>query len=78
MEKTLKERVIEELEELRSDFGDEEVDNTLEVVNSLKDDFSDMGKWDEALITRLVQNNELLEEINSIREDSKFDDSCDF
>jgi hypothetical protein len=64
---TLKQRIINELEELRSDYGDEEIDNTLEVLDGLNDDLSNLGKWDESIITRLVDDSDLLRQIYSIR-----------
>lgn len=64
---SLKERITQELNELRHDYGNEEVDNTLEVLESLDDDLSNLGKWDEALITRLIDDKDLLREIYAIR-----------
>jgi hypothetical protein len=57
---------------LRSDYGDEEVDNTLEVLESLNDDLSDMGKWDETLLTRLIDDKDLLKEIYAIRGENTY------
>lgn len=65
--KSLKQRISEELNELRHDYGDEEVDNTLEVLESLDDDLSNLGKWDETLLTRLIDDEDLLREIYAIR-----------
>jgi hypothetical protein len=72
---SLKERIAEELNELRHDYGDEEVDNTLEVLEPLNDDLSNLGKWDETLLTRLIDDDDLLKEIYAIRgEYDLFDD----
>jgi|688.fasta_scaffold597486_2 hypothetical protein len=68
----LKQRIEIELNELRSDYGDEEVDNTLEVLESLNDDLSDMGKWDETLLTRLIDDKDLLKEIYAIRGENTY------
>ena len=64
---SLKQRIEKELNELRSDYGDEEVDNTLEVLESMYEDLSNLGKWDETLITRLIEDRDLLKEIYAIR-----------
>lgn len=69
---SLKQRIEIELNELRSDYGDEEVDNTLEVLESLNDDLSNMGKWDETLLTRLIDDKELLKEIYAIRGENTY------
>ena len=69
---SLKQRIEIELNELRSDYGDEEVDNTLEVLESLNDDLSNMGKWDETLLTRLIEDKELLKEIYAIRGENTY------
>ena len=74
----LKQRIEEELNELRSDYGDEEVDNTLEVLESLDDDLSNLGKWDETLITRLIDNKDLLKEIYAIRSEYNIFDENEF
>ena len=74
----LKQRIEEELNELRSDYGDEEVDNTLEVLESLDDDLSNLGKWDETLITRLIDNKDLLKEIYAIRSEYNVFDENEF
>ena len=68
----LKQRIEIELNELRSDYGDEEVDNTLEVLESLNDDLSNMGKWDETLLTRLIDDKDLLKEIYAIRGENTY------
>ena len=75
---SLKQRIEEELNELRSDYGDEEVDNTLEVLESLDDDLSNLGKWDETLITRLIDNKDLLKEIYAIRSEYNVFDENEF
>jgi hypothetical protein len=72
MGETLKQRIENELNEVRSNYGDEEVDNTLEVLESLDDDLSNMGKWDETLLTRLIDDKDLLKEIYAIREENDF------
>lgn len=69
---SLKQKIEIELNELRSDYGDEEVDNTLEVLESLNDDLSNMGKWDETLLTRLIDDKELLKEIYAIRGENTY------
>ena len=76
--KSLKQRVSEELNELRHDYGDEEVDNTLEVLESLDDDLSNLGKWDETLLTRLIDDEDLLREIYAIRGGFKHLEEEDF
>jgi hypothetical protein len=64
---SLKERIADELNELRHNYGDEEVDNTLEVLEPLDSDLSNLGKWDEALLIRLIDDEDLLKETYAIR-----------
>ena len=78
MGETLKQRIENELNEVRSDYGDEEVDNTLEVLESLDDDLSNMGKWDETLLTRLIDDKDLLKEIYAIRGENDFYEDEEF
>jgi hypothetical protein len=78
MGETLKQRIENELNEVRSDYGDEEVDNTLEVLESLDDDLSNMGKWDETLLTRLIDDKDLLKEIYAIRGENDFYENDEF
>ena len=75
---SLKERIAEELNELRHDYGDEEVDNTLEVLEPLNDDLSNLGRWDETLLTRLINDEDLLKEIYAIRGEYDFFEEPDF
>jgi hypothetical protein len=78
MGETLKQRIENELNEVRSDYGDEEVDNTLEVLKSLNDDLSNLGKWDETLLTRLIDDKDLLKEIYAIRGENDFYEDDEF
>jgi len=78
MGETLKQRIENELNEVRSDYGDEEVDNTLEVLESLDDNLSNMGKWDETLLTRLIDDKDLLKEIYAIRGENDFYEDEEF
>jgi hypothetical protein len=78
MGKTLKQRIENELNEVRSDYGDEEVDNTLEVLESLNDDLSNLGKWDETLLTRLIDDKDFLKEIYAIRGENDFYEDDEF
>lgn len=78
MGETLKQRIENELNEVRSDYGDEEVDNTLEVLESLNDDLSNLGKWDETLLTRLIDDKDLLKEIYAIRGENDFYEDDEF
>jgi len=78
MGETLKQRIENELNEVRSEYGDEEVDNTLEVLESLNDDLSNLGKWDETLLTRLIDDKDLLKEIYAIRAECDFYEDDEF
>lgn len=71
---TLKEQLREELEELRPDFGDEEVDNTLETLEKQNDDLSSMGKWDVIILTRLLNDNDLIKKVEDAYPSNHFDD----
>jgi hypothetical protein len=69
---SLKQRIEIELNELRPDYGDEEVDNTLEVLESLNDDLSNLSEWDKTLLTRLINDKDLLKEIYAIRDENTY------
>jgi hypothetical protein len=69
---SLKQRIEIELNELRPDYGDEEVDNTLEVLETLNDDLSNLSEWDKTLLTRLINDKDLLKEIYAIRDENTY------
>lgn len=61
---SLKERLADYLYE--ADYDSEEIKNTLEILDSLKDDLSDLERWDQILLLRLVDDDDLYDEINKI------------
>ncbi|MEH6536816.1 MAG: hypothetical protein V7719_10505 [Psychroserpens sp.] len=62
---TLKQRVIEYLEAQRPYYGDEEVEDSLEVLVTQNDDLSNMGLLSKGLILRLIDDYELYSTIES-------------
>ena len=61
---------------LRKDYGDIEVDNVFRTLNKLNNDLSNIDYIEESIITRLIDDKDLLKDIYSIREkrmDSIFD-----
>ena len=63
--KTLKQRVKEYLEAQRIDYGDEEVDDNLEILEMQNDNLSNMEAFHKILILRLIDDNEPFEAIES-------------
>lgn len=75
---SLKDRLISHYN--RSDFGDEETDNVIEILNDYDDDLSNLkDSIDKTLLLRLINNDEdLYDEVDIIGvkdEDSNFIDS---
>lgn len=77
---SLKDRLISHYEDNRSDFGDEETDNVIEILNDYDDNLSNLkDSIDKTLLLRLINNDEdLYDEVDIIGvkdEDSNFIDS---
>ena len=62
---TLKQQVIDYLEGQRPYYGDEEVEDSLEVLVIQNDDLSSMGPLSKTLILRLIDDAELYTTIES-------------
>ena len=62
---TLKQQVIDYLEEQRPYYGDEEVEISLEVLAIQNDDLSYMGALSKTLILRLIDDIVLFTSIES-------------
>lgn len=73
---TLKDRLRQHFEEQVHDVDQGEIDNTIEVLESLEDDLSDLGKWDKQLLLRMINDNELYQEVDDLYEEdfSDFDE----
>jgi hypothetical protein len=46
--------------EHEDDFDEEETENVIEILDVLKDDLSNMDKWDKVALLRLLQDDEEL------------------
>lgn len=64
--KALKQRVHEYLEAQRPYYGDEEVEDNLEVLERQNDDLSCIDSLSKILILRLIDDNELYTAIESV------------
>lgn len=63
---TLKEELRQYYQEQEADFDPEETQNVLKILEGLKDDLSDMQKWDKVELLRLITDDELHEKVNAI------------
>jgi tRNA (Thr-GGU) A37 N-methylase len=68
---TLKERLIDYYNESRSDYGDEEIDNAIEILNDYTENLSGLSKWDKTLLLRLIDDTDLYHEVYSIEDESE-------
>jgi hypothetical protein len=73
---TLKDRLRQHFEEQVHDVDQEEIDNTIEVLESLEDDLSDLDKWSKQLLLRMINDTELYQEVDDLYEEdfSDFDE----
>jgi hypothetical protein len=73
---TLKDRLRQHFEEQVHEVDQDEIDNTIEVLESLEDDLSDLGKWDKQLLLRMINDTELFQEVDDLYEEdiSDFDE----
>ncbi len=77
MEK-LKIRLYEYFRERQGDFDQVEFDNLFEVLDELNDDLTNMKKWDEVLILRLIDDADLYAEVDALYEEpNPFDNEFD-
>ena len=74
---TLKDRLRQHFEEQVHDVDQEEIDNTIEVLESLEDDLSDLDKWSEQLLLRMINDTELFQEVDDLYEEDFDDDIFD-
>jgi len=54
---TLKDRLRQHFEEQVHEVDQDEIDNTIEVLESLEDDLSDLGKWYKQLFLRMINDH---------------------
>ena len=66
---TLKDRLRQHFEEQVHEVDQDEIDNTIEVLESLEDDLSDLGKWDKQLLLRMINDHELYQEVDDLYEE---------
>ncbi|MDA9069257.1 hypothetical protein N9B67_00900 [Algibacter sp.] len=69
---TLKQRVRDYLEAQRLDYGNEEVEDSLGILEMQNDDLSSMGSFHKMLILRLIDDNELFLAIESAFSENEF------
>ena len=64
--KTLKQQINEYLEAQKPFYGDKEMDDSLTVLKSLKDDLSNIDSLSKTLILRFIDDTELYFTIDSV------------
>jgi len=64
--KTLKQQIVEYLEAQKPFYGDKEMDDSLTVLKSLKDDLSNIDSLSKTLILRFIDDTELYFTIDSV------------
>lgn len=74
---TLKDRLRQHFEEQVHDVDQEEIDNTIEVLENLEDDLSDLDKWSKQLLLRMINDTELFQEVDDLYEEDFDDDIFD-
>lgn len=62
----LKEELEEYYNERRADYGDEEVDNVLDILKEYDDNLTGLGNWDKTLLQRLIDDTELYEKVDNV------------
>jgi hypothetical protein len=75
---TLKDRLRQHFEEQVHDVDQEEIDNTIEVLESLEDDLSDLDKWSKQLLLRMINDHDLYQEVDDLYEEDFSDFDNDF
>lgn len=73
----LKERLYEYFRDIQGNYDQEEIDNVIEIIDGLNDDLTDISKYEEVLILRLIDDSDLYGEVDDLYEE-EFDDSDPF
>jgi len=64
---TLKEELIEYYQEIESDFGTEEMNNVLEILEDYNDELEGLNTTDKTLLLRLLEGgDELYKKVDNI------------
>lgn len=66
LEESLKSRLIGYYHDRESDYDEEEIANVIEILNEYDDNLTGLGGWDKTLLLRLVDDEELYQEVDSI------------
>ena len=66
---SLKARLSDHYYDNISEFGEEEVENTIQILDEYDDNLTGLGKWDKTLLLRLVNDDELYQEVDEIGSD---------
>ena len=78
---SLKERIRQHIYDQYGEVDQEEIDNTIEVLNELNDDLSNLGKWQETLLLRMINDTVLYQEVDDLYEEpltNEFNDYDEF
>lgn len=65
-DKSLKERLKEYYLEISHDYDEEEIQNVLEILDECSDDLSDIKNLEKTLLLRMIDDETLYDEVNSI------------
>lgn len=71
---SLKQRLTDHFHEQESDFDPEETENVLEILNDYDDHLTGLGGVDKTLLLRLINDDELYSEVDSIEPRNIFSD----
>lgn len=78
---SLKERLTQHFHDQTGEVDQEEIDNTIEVLEALNDDLSNLGKWQQQLLLRMINDSQLFAEVDKLYNEpltNEFDDNDPF
>lgn len=73
---SLKDILRQHIQDQYGEVDQAEIDNTLEVLEELKDDLSDLSKWSEQLLLRMINDTELYHQVDDLY-DEPFEEPFD-
>lgn len=65
-DESLKQKLIDYYYEKEAEYGEEEIANVIEILNGYGDNLSGLGKYDKILLLRLIDDDELYQEVDDI------------
>jgi hypothetical protein len=74
---SLKSRLIDHYQEQESEYDPEETLNVLEILNDYDDNLTGLGNTDKTLLLRLINDDELYDEVDAIQNMRSNDNAFD-